>query len=977
MNKTSKKNPIIQVIVAFLVAAVVVGGLIFGDIMASQNVKLITQYLCGFGIDDDTEEVIEARTKGIAMAQEIEEKGIVLLKNQDKVLPLKNNKVNVFGWNACDNGFLYQGGGSGSGSTYNQVSFYNGLAEAGVEYNKDLAKAYNDLNEFRHNRNEVIPDEIDAFKLYEAPESFYTQERIDQAKNYSDTAVVVIGRRGSEGFDAPMRQYDKDGRADDSRHYLELTPTEEMLLNIVKNNFGTVIVVLNTASTMELGFLEDEGIDAALSMGLPGNHAASAVGKILLGAITPSGKTVDTYAYDLTTAPTFVNIGTTGTMQWTDRTDRCYYIDYAENIYVGYRWYETADAEGYWNNVSNEFGKGYEGVVQYPFGFGLSYTEFEWDLLEVNVSDKSTLTAESEVTFKVRVTNDGDYPGADVVELYFSRPYYKGEIEKPSIELGDFKKTSVLQPKQYEELTLSVKMSDMASYDCYDSNNNGFIGYEADATTDDQKYTISLRTDVHTLKDMRTGSAEFTYDISDGGLKFERDADTGTVITNQFTTFTNRVTGASSKINEPFAKNPVSIDGYDTDAERNQGVKYMSRADFTATYPTRTPRRKLGRLNEDTWKVTSPFVDKSDVMPETESTKTNYTINDLASEPYDSPKWDDLISQLSVSEMMNLIGNGGMQTYRIKSIDKPSTFNFDGPSGINNKVTGQNDIKTTNYPCETVLAQTWDWKMAYKMGLAVGEEALAIGGVSGWFAPGANMHRSPFGGRNFEYYSEDDYISGIMAAYEIRGCMEKGLSAYMKHFVANDSDTGRNGEYRWLTEQSLREIYMEPFRIAVKVGKANAIMTSVDRVGSTRAAGSYALLTAVLRDEWGFEGSVETDYYQQRYTYDVHDADECIRAGNDQMLYQDGGSWMFDDQKTPTAIIAMQKSSKNILYTYIHTKYVAATETGLDLGSFIGEANDVFPWWIILVVLINVLAVGGCTVWCVFATRNFIMKRKK
>ena len=966
----TKKKSVINLVLALLVTVCVIGGLIFGDVMAAQNANLITQYLCGFGIED-TEELLEARTKGIEMAQEIEEKGIVLLKNENSALPLSSKKVNVFGWAGCDNGFLYQGGGSGAGSTYNQISLYQGLKETGVEYNEELAAAYNALTEFRHNRNEVIPTEVDAFKLYEAPESFYTSALMSQAQGYSDTALIVIGRRGSEGFDLTKCQYDKDGKADTSRHYLELTPTEEMLIEKVASSFENVIVILNTANAMELGFLDDPRIDAALAIGLPGNHGATAVGKVLLGDVNPSGKTVDTYAYDVMTAPSSVNIGTDGAKQWADRTDRCFYIDYAESIYVGYRWYETADAEGYWDNVSNEYGTGYSGVVQYPFGYGLSYTQFDWDLLEVNIPDGSVLNAESEVTVKVRVTNRGSYAGADVVQLYFSVPYYKGGIEKSSIQLGDFAKTTVLEPNQFEDLTLSVKMMDMASYDCYDSNNNGFIGYEADQSSADQKYVVSLRTDVHTLKDMHTGRAEFSYDVPEGGLRFENDPDTNTKITNQFTTFTNEVTGASSKINEPYAKNPVSIDGYDPDPERDQGIVYLSREDFAGTYPKQTERRTLGRLDDDTWRVTQPYVDQNDVMPEVGSNKTSYTINDLAGVPYNDPKWDDLVSQLTIEQMMNLIGNGGMQTYRIKSIDKPSTYNFDGPSGINNKVTGQNDVKTTNYPCETILAQTWDWKQAYKMGLAVGEEALAIGGVSGWFAPGANMHRSPFGGRNFEYYSEDDYLSGIMAAYEIMGCMHKGLSAYVKHFVANDSDTGRNGQYRWLTEQSLRELYLEPFRIAVKVGGANAMMTSVDRVGSTRAAGSYALLTAVLRNEWGFEGSVETDYYQQRFTYDVHDADECIRAGNDQMLFPDGGSWMFDDQSSATAVIAMQKSAKNILYTYIETKHIAATETGLDLDSFIGEATYVFPWWVILVVLINIVAVGGCAVWCVFAARSY------
>lgn len=941
---------------------------IAGNIVCAQFSGLITQRLCGFGIDFDSDQAVAAKREGQAMAVEVERQGIVMLKNNDEVLPLANNKVNVFGWSGCDAGFIYGGGGSSVGSEEDRVSLMAGLRKAGVECNEQLEQAYDDLG-YKRESDTWAPNDLYC-RLYEPGADFYDDSLMTRAKEYSDTALIVIGRRGGEGRDLEKCQYDTNGRRDDSRTYLEISPAEEILIDTVTRNFANVIVILNAANAMELGFLENPGIDAALSVGFPGNSGTEAIGEILLGKATPSGHVADTYAYDLTTAPTYCNASTDGPKIY-DGGGAFWYIDYAEDIYVGYKWYETADAEGYWDEVSNEHGNGYDGVVQYPFGFGMSYADFEWTVTETSIRSGGTITDKlDKITVKVFVENvSEEYEGADVVQLYLTPPYTPGGIEKSAVSLCAFAKTAVLEPGQGEELELTVALSDLASYDCYDRNNNGFMGYELEGG----EYTLSLRTDSHTVASVVGGSSELSFDVPSSGFRYDTDPVTNYPVINRFTNYTNGASGAVSSVsgNDPVMQKLYSCDGTDT----NQGIVYMSRADFASTFPQPRAVRSLNRqMYLDVLRVNAPKKNDADVMPTTGSAETSYTLQDMLGLSYDDPKWTALISQLPIAGsdgLAALCANGGYHTVRIDAIGKPFCTDLDGPAGLTTSNTGADGGKATYYPCESVLAQSWSWKTAYEMGAAIGKEAEALD-VDGWYAPGANMHRSPFGGRNFEYYSEDSVLSGIMAAYETRGCIDNGLICYLKHFAVNDSDTGRNGECRWLTEQALREIYLKPFELAVKTGGANAMMSSVDRIGCIRASGNYSLLTEVLRGEWGFCGSVVSDYYQDTANIGstCHDIDEFIRAGNDLTLDPSGSIGTFDDSTSATAVIAMQKCAKNILYTYVNTQYIKSTTNGLDLGSAIGNKTEVFPWWIFLLVGIDVIVVGGCAVWFIFVFRK-------
>lgn len=950
MNRIKR---IIKIFTTTLVACILV--LTFSlNMVAANFAGTITQFLCGFGIDYDSEASVQARAEGAEIALKAAEEGITLLKNENGVLPVKTPKINVFGWAGCDYGFVNQGGGSGAGSDVGQVKLYAGLRTAGIQINETLANAYNALS---LRRVSYSSDVSQYCRIIEAPDDFLNNERISQAKSFSDTALIVISRRGAEGIDLPTVQYDENGKVDETRIYSELSQAEEKMIDKVCSNFDKVIVLLNTANIMETGFLDDDRIDAAMVIYMPGNHGASAVGEVLTGAINPSGRTVDTFAYDFTTAPTYVNSGIEGSQKTTNYS-QIKYIDYAESLYTGYYWYETADKEGFWNsdyaktkwNIKN----GYEDVVQYPFGYGLSYTEFSWTLESVKLANGGVITEDTVIEFNIFVENVGEkYSGQEVVELYVELPYVKGEIEKPSLKLCGFAKTDLLEPGVGQSLTITVRPYDIASYDCYDSNNNGFMGYELDAG----EYRFTFRKDVHTVKDM--GNSTFTYKVNGDGIRFSKDPDTEYSVENRFTNYQNQTSGAKSTISEPSLSSEskaYSMDGTDAGCD----VKFLTRSDFLGTFPeTRVVRSVSDEFYKNSYLVNAPKVNSTDEMPKTSSKDTSYTLNDMLGLSYEDEKWDDLVSQLDVDTLALLCAKGGYQTVAIKSIGKPACIDLDGCSGFNTVVTGSSTGYSINYPCATLIASTWNWKVAYQIGLSVGKEAEAAE-IDGWYAPGANMHRSPLGGRNFEYYSEDPFISGVICAYTIKGNMEEGLYSYIKHFAANDSDVGRNGQYRWMTEQAFREIYLRPFEIAVKQGGTTAMMASVDRVGSVRASGSYALLTEVLRNEWGFRGSVITDYYQGG---DVHDADENIRAGNDLMLNPDGTASLFDDRTSATAVIALQKSAKNILYTYVHTQYVKSTAKGLPLTSAIGTRSEVFAWWIILLVVIDVIIVLGSVFW--------------
>ncbi len=945
--------------------AVLVG--VLGWVVNSTNsltIRLVGSLAEGVSdeVMEETDE--EARTA----ADKIESEGAVLLAN-DGTLPLSDDvtKVNVFGWASVD----WLGSGSGSGGVSSvEVDLLDALEAAGIETNAELSAMYEDFQEPGERPATLSSKPEESSVLYEpsvSDETYYTDELLANALDFSDTAIVVISRYSGESNDMPLTQYrvtEKDGevQADSTRTSLELSPEEEELLAYVGENYENVVVLVNSSNVMELGAVETTpGIDAVLWVGYTGQYSAEVIPSLLWGETNPSGHTVDTFAYDMETAPSYAsaseNVGAytdadglypadgteIGNFSESEPYTQVSYVDYSEGIYVGYKWYETADVEGYWDDVSNEYGDGYDGVVQYPFGYGLSYTTFEWEIVDAP-EDGSELADENTIT--VRVTNTGDVAGKDVVQLYYSAPYTDGEIEKSSVVLGDYAKTDLLEPGESQEITLTVDAYDMASYDCYDANDNGFVGYELDAG----EYTLSLRTDAHTVDD--ADGAIITLTLSEG-QQYSTDETTGAEVTNQFT-------GED-------ATDGVSIDGSDTD----QDITYLSRADFAGTYPevasTRSMPEAVAELNlytaEDAEAHWAELDATGVTMPTTGADnglliEEDGVITDLGLQlgsDYDDPLWEDLLDQLTVDEMENLVANGYSGTSALSSVGRDyETREMDGPSQIGGFI----PISAgTGFPCATVIAQTWSLELAEQMGLLVGEQA-AQRGFSGWYAPSVNIHRSPFNGRNYEYYSEDSLLSGEMGGSVVLGAREAGIYCYVKHFICNDGESYvyRDSVYVWMSEQTLRETYLEPFRIMVEDYGATGIMSSYNRIGAVWTGGSEALLTGVLRGEWGYDGVVITDF-----------SDHTQYMNGDQMLAAGGDIWMqvlsgsltsFED--SPSYVQALRTATKHSLYAYLNARATneAYVESSGNTLAARPESSALSSPLMTLITVLDVLAVA-------------------
>lgn len=944
--KVSKKH-----ILSFIGMALIILVVIAANVVAGYFSPVITTYFYGKGTNfGEGGEVALAASD--ALAEEIAEEGIVLLRNEDDALPLPSSvkKVNVFGWGATDGGFVVSGSGSGEASDERTTRLIDALNQGGLEVNMDIINMCVGYQNGRAGSS-LSSDASLFYRLYEPSRADY-QVLMGNALAYSDTALIVISRLGGEGRDLPTVQYKKSGSGyvtDTARTYLEISQEEQDMIELVTGaGFERVILLLDTCNVMELGFVEDYDIDAVLSLGALGQSGTKAIPSILKGEVNPSGKTVDTWVYDLSSDPSYVNAGSAGVTTYSGSGK---YIDYCEGIYVGYRYYETAAEAGF---IS------YPEVVQYPFGYGLSYSDFTWEVQSISPAPGSVLSADDTITVEVYVVNNSDTEGMDTVELYYSAPF-NGGIEKASVNLAAFDKTTLPLKKGYangELLTLTFDVYDMASYDAYDANGNGFAGYEVEAGT----YTISLRTDAHTLADCE--QAEFTYIVEESdslgsGLLFDTDPVTGEPVVNRFT-------GSDAYAG-------IAIDGVDSSAN----ITYLSRADFAGTFPyEKAKARAKGFTKAASWyentTITNqkPTMNASNGLYLSDGSEMNHELVMELGADYDDEKWDELLDQLSFSEMEALVLQGGYMTAKVDSIGKPACVDYDGPSGINNNNSSTADGGWTAFPGETVIASSWNTNIAYMFGLAVGNEAAASN-VSGWYAPAVNIHRSAFDGRNYEYYSEDPLISGVMGAETTTGALTNGLYCYVKHFVVNETETDRGGLYTWLTEQTLREIYLKPFEIVVKEGHASAMMSSFNNLGAIWTGGNEALLTDILRTEWGFDGSVVTDYADGTSSGWMS-VNQGMRAGNDLWLH---GAWPYGyydniDGNNATSLYLVRRSAKNVLYTYCNAYYLGNTletdDERFEAQIGLRVTDDVFPAWVFILVGLDAVTLAGIGVWLYF-----------
>ena len=795
-------------------------------------------------------EVYEAANK---LNEEVCEDGFVLLKNKSgedgAALPLAGGeKVSIFGKNSVN--IAYGGSGSSGGTHKNAKDIYDSLEAAGFETNPELKAFYESTARSGSGRAENSSD-LDTgdsvfYNTGETPYADYDDTVKNSYANYKDVALVVFTRIGGEGFDLPRSMQGVDGARKDDDHYLQLDQNETDLLKAVcEYGFGKVIVVINSGSPMELAFLEDEGyyayqdnIDAAIWVGFPGDSGSMALGRILNGEVNPSGRTVDTYDADFKQNPTWANFGDNlqyGDVsgdQYLDTDGKYYYVDYEEGIYVGYKYYET-------RGVDDE--EWYEDAVVYPFGYGLSYTTFEWELEDASEIEDYDLTYDdigSQFTVKVKVTNTGDVPGKEVVQLYGHAPYFDGEIEKSEVVLLDFAKTDELKPGDHETVELTFDPYYLASYDYKDANENLDSCYELDASEEGNGYALYISRNAH--------ERQFTvpFNVPEDIVIYD-DPVTQNTVENRYT----------------------DVGVYSSDYHLNS-EQLLSRGDWVMPLAPTEEERRVGNYEGlmDALRDTSHNNTESDAYYEMEApvfgdTSSDIVLRDLISfedgkpvrnddgtfASYDDERWEEILGKLTVNELKNMVNLGAFKTNALPAINKPLTNDTDGPAGFTNFMSTDDTYWDTCYYCsEVVMGSTWNLELIEELGKMVGNEGL-VGAdgkgnnlpYSGWYAPGVNIHRSPFGGRNFEYFSEDGIFTGKMAAAEIRGAMSKGVYCFVKHFALNDQETHRssNGSCSWVTEQAMREIYLKPFEIAVKEGGATAMMSSFNRIGpSGRAA---------------------------------------------------------------------------------------------------------------------------------------------
>lgn len=897
------------------------------------------------------------KAEAFANAQEVNlklaEEGFVLLKNENAALPMnKGARISVFSKNSVN--LSYGGSGSGGFDTSNNKNLYESLNDAGFVTNPTLKNFYESSQSGpvrTANSSDLDNGDNQKIATAETPQSKYTDAVRNSYADYSDAALVVITRIGGEGFDLPRYQGDSEGAVSPDSHYLELDQNEiDLLTAVTDGTFKRVVVVFNTPSSFEATFLKDSAyaafadkIDAAVWIGFTGSNGITALGEILNGDVNPSGRLVDTWAADFTKNPSFVNFGTGCLPDTTDKYDggMYYSVDYEEGIYVGYRYYETrgeTDGED-WYNAN----------VVYPFGYGLSYTTFDWTVGDASASEIELGTT---ITVPVTVKNTGSVAGKEVVQLYASAPYTLGGIEKAHKVLVGFAKTKLLQPGESETVTVSFDPYSTASYDYRDANSNGFSGYELEAG----EYTLYVSRNAHESE--KAIALNLAADVQIG-----TDPTTDSEVVNRYTD------------SENFLDSDWQLD------------TMLSRADWEGTWPTpQTAQQHAGtdRLYEEIrseehnnptdfdseeypWFGEEPTLTLRDLLPSAEAEGYEPVVS------YDDERWEELMMGCDEEEMIALINNGAYHTLAMESVGLPATIHGDGPSGFTCFMSKEQVNGTCQYVSEPVMASTWNINLMNELGEAIGEEGTIGDKATGQpyssiYAPGVNIHRSPFGGRCSEYFSEDPFISGMMGAAEVQGIQSRGVLPTVKHFVANEQETHRSigGDLSWLSEQALREIYLKPFEYTVKLGETRGIMTSFNRIGTRWTGGDYRLLTEILRNEWGFNGLVICDfntipqYMIPRMMF--------YAGGSLDLATQQSAMWTDCDTSDAGDAIVLMRAVKDVMYALVNSNAMNAEVIGYNP-----------PIWQEYLHWINIGAFTLVGVWLVLAIVRTVRcnKRKK
>ena len=894
----------------------------------------------------------------------VEGEGAALLVNRDNTLPLaKGSKITPFSQSSFN--LMYGGTGSGQVKADDAVSLKAALEASFGEgtVNPDQWKFYATAGYKRVNADTTGGNQA-QYRINEVPWEKYSDALKGTWANYGDVALVVLARSGGEGADLPsglpeLEEYMTDG------DYLRLCKEEidmfENLEQLKKDGvFKKIVVLLNSSNALQLDFVDSYGIDAVLWIGDVGMTGINAVADILVGDINPSGRIVDTFLKDNHSAPAMQNFGAykytnaaeydTATAQ--NNTDpgigKCNsdFLVYAEGIYVGYRYFETR-YEDYVLNRGNAGDYKYDNDVAFPFGFGLSYTEFEYS--NFAIEDKGAT-----IEVNVDVTNVGEVDGKHTVQIYFQSPYTQYDIdnlvEKAAVEICGFDK-KMIAAGATEHFTITVNKEDLASYDymkaktyildagdyyftvgrnAHDAINNILMAKGAEASRMSGTGDASLAAK-WTLAEMDTT----TYAVSSA---------TGKPITNLF--------------------DDANLNFYE--GADGQTVTYLTRNDWEGTWPS-TASLKItetmwadGLTHEESGRVA--IVEKmkqkyySDVTAvPTMGVAGNLTAGDLVMSEVDDPRWADLISQVPYTEMTNLIYNGFHLTQPVPSINLPGTNDENGPQGFTKGLVGGNSAMA--YTSEDVMAATFNLELLNEVGKCIGEDFMhATDGsgtaFSGIYGPGANIHRTAYSGRNFEYYSEDGWLSGKMAAAEVKGIQDRGVYVFTKHFALNDQEEGRYGISTWSNEQAIREIYLEGFEGSIVEGGGMGVMSSFNRIGVVWAGAHHGLMTGILRDEWGMTGAAITDCSVMANYMDYRMG---VLAGQDLWDgYSMGMNTLDGLENDPAIVTAVQRATKNIAYSITHSH-------AMNVGN--ATVVAVTPWWqMALYILIGVLAVAtaGC-----------------
>lgn len=836
---------------------------------------------------------------GLALTQQVEAEGAALLMNNNNALPLAADaKVSTFSSSSVN--LVYGGTGSGNIDASTADTLRTALEKVGVTVNPTLWDFYTvgAGKDYARSKSGMVAKSSEV--TAEVPWDVYTDEVKDSVAQYGDAAIVTLSRVGGEGADLSYGEV----------NYLALDENEKAMLQNVaemKKN-GTVkktILLINSANALQVDFLKNNeyDIDAALWIGDVGISGINAVAEILTGKVNPSGSLVDTYCYDNFSAPAMWNFTPTiyeGYVEGGDVSAKAKsYMIYQEGIYVGYKYYETR-YEDFVTGNGNAGDYAYGDIVAYPFGYGMSYTNF--DISDMNVSYNA---ADDTYTVTVKVTNTGDMAGKKTVQVYVQSPYtdYDKEngVEKSAVSLVGFGKTGMIEPGASETLSMTVNKRDIASYDTY-----GAGTYILDAGD----YYFTAATDAHNAVNNILAAKGYTVESTNGKMTADGNADltyTWTEEALDTTTYATSENGTAIT-NQLSCADPNLYEGIE------ETVTWLSRSDWNGTLPTETVKLALtDLLKKDLKDIRYDPADYESVDMPTLGAKNGVKLYDMIGLDYNDPKWDELLDQMTFDEMNSLIGDAFHWTMPVKSVEAPGTRDENGPQGLTASLLGndKSQLTATAFTSEDVMAATFNTEIMTEIGKVIGNNCLEAN-IACLYGPGNNIHRTSYGGRNFEYYSEDGFLSGMMSAYEVKAIQDKGVHVVMKHFALNDCEQDRIGLGVWVNEQAAREVYLKAFQAPVEVGNANGVMIAYTRWGAVWSGGNYGLVTGILRNEWGCDGMVITDNVLTQYV----NGPDGVLAGVS--IYDAMMSFVTDTlpqyKNDPVIVTAMREACHHNLY---------------------------------------------------------------